>query len=53
MTPKYAYSICNSIAKLSGTESRLKKINPGHQEIEDRSFREYSYIWIFCLGGGP
>ena len=40
MTPEYAYSILKSIAKLSGTESRLKKMNPDQQEIEDREKAE-------------
>ena len=40
MTPEYIYSILKSIAKLSGTESRLKKMNPDQQEIEDREKAE-------------
>ena len=35
MTPEYAYNILSSIAKLSGTESRLKRIKPEGHEVED------------------
>lgn len=40
MTPEYAYNILSSIAKLSGTESRLKKIKPEGHEVEDIKMAE-------------
>ena len=35
MTPEYAYSILSCIAKLSGTESRLRRMKPEGHEVED------------------
>ena len=40
MTPEYAYNILSSIAKLSGTESRLKRIKPEGHEVEDIKMAE-------------
>ena len=40
MTPEYAYNILSSIAKLSGTESRLKRIKPEGHEVEDMKIAE-------------
>ena len=40
MTPEYAYNILSSIAKLSGTESRLKRIKPEGHEVEDIKIAE-------------
>lgn len=40
MTPEYAYNILSSIAKLSGTESRLKMIKPEGHEVEDIKIAE-------------
>ena len=40
MTPEYAYNILSSIAKLSGTESRLKRIKPEEHEVEDIKMAE-------------
>lgn len=40
MTPEYAYNILSSIAKLSGTESRLKRIKPKGHEVEDIKMAE-------------
>ena len=40
MTPEYAYNILSSIAKLSGTESRLKRIKPEEHEVEDIKIAE-------------
>ena len=42
MTPEYAYNILSSIAKLSGTESRLKRIKPEGHEVEDIKMAEES-----------
>lgn len=35
MTPEQAYGILSSIAKLSGTESRLRRMKPEGHEVED------------------
>ena len=35
MTPEYAYNILSCIAKLSGTESRLRRMKPEGHEVED------------------
>ena len=35
MTPEQAYGIISSIAKLSGTESRLRRMKPEGHEVED------------------
>ena len=35
MTPEQAYGILTSIAKLSGTESRLRRMKPEGHEVED------------------
>ena len=35
MTPEQAYGILSSIAKLSGTESRLRRLKPEGHEVED------------------
>ena len=40
MTPEYAYNILSSIAKMSGTESRLKRIKPEGHEVEDIKMAE-------------
>ena len=40
MTPEYAYNILSSIAKLSGTESRLKRIKPEGHEVDDIKIAE-------------
>ena len=40
MTPEYAYNILSCIAKLSGTESRLRRMKPEGHEVEDIKIAE-------------
>ena len=60
MTPEQAYGILSSIAKLSGTESRLRRMKPEGHEVEDikkaeeaeRAYRRGSFTFS-SIGVNP